>query len=215
VARLTRRTVAWTVFGLGWVGLVLLPPPLAPRHPRLATLPAPPLPRAVRRVRCRTPSAKALWQARWYRTRAIQAANQARYPLLESVPPDMSRAIDTENWRRQLMASDRTGDLHRALAAGRVAVALAQTPDEEYQAREWLALIACDAGRHQEELQQARRLVQLKPRDEVSLVALRRAADCNGLGALARQAGAALNVTHPTRPAGYAAGRRGGRSRGR
>jgi hypothetical protein len=59
------------------------------------------------------------------------------------------------------MVSDRTGDVRRALAAGREAVALARTPGEEYQAREWLALIAGDAGRHEEERQQARRLVQL------------------------------------------------------
>jgi hypothetical protein len=109
--------------------------------------------------------------------------------------------------------------MHRALAAGREAVALSRTPGEEYQAREWLALIACDAGRHQEELQQARRLVQLKSRDEASLLVLQRAAECNGLGALARQAEAALNDHHPTRPAGHAAGRGGdpisGRSSGR
>lgn len=210
--RFTKRTLAWLVFGIGWLGLTLAPRP-APRSPRPATLP--PLPRAVRRVSSRTPSAQALWQARWYRTRAIQAANEARYPVLESVSPEMSRAIDTEAWRRGLMAADRTGDLRRALAAGREAVAQARTPDEEYQAREWLALIAGDAGRPQEELRQARRLVQLKPGDEASLLALRRAAECNGLWALARQARAALNDHHPTRPAGYVVGLRADRSSGR
>jgi hypothetical protein len=67
-------------------------------------------------------------------------------------------------------------------------VALARTPGEEYQAGEWLALLAGDAGRHQEELQQARR-VKLDPKNELSWTSLRRAAECNGLRALARQAG--------------------------
>jgi hypothetical protein len=185
--------------GLTWLGLVLFLPPV---RPRLAITPVPLLPRSVRRVLHRTPSEEALWQARWYRTRAIQAANQARYPMLESSPPEVTREMDSESWRRRLMASDRTGDLRRALKSAREAAALARTPIEEYQAREWLALIACDAGYHREELQQARRLVELEPKSEVSLTALRRAAECNGLGALARQAEVALNATRIPAPRG-------------
>jgi len=90
------------------------------------------------------------------------------------------------------MAQDRTGDLRRALTAATEALKLARGPDEEYQAREWLALIACDAGRHQDELVQAKRLVALEPRNVVSWTSLRRAARCNHLWALARKADAHL-----------------------
>jgi hypothetical protein len=112
--------------------------------------------------------------------------------VIESIPPDEARRIDNEGWRRRLMAQDRTGELGRALIAAREAVNLAWGPVEEYQAREWLALMDCDAGQHQDELRQARRLVKLEPRNLVSLTSLRRAAECNHLWALARDVDAQL-----------------------
>jgi hypothetical protein len=113
--------------------------------------------------------------------RAIDAANQERYRVIESARLAQPGQLDTEEWRRRLMVQDRTGDTWRALLAAREALQLARGIEEEYQAREWLALISCDAGRHQEELRQARRMVQLQPQNVGSLTALRRAARCNRL----------------------------------
>jgi hypothetical protein len=120
--------------------------------------------------------------------------NQERYGLLETKPPEETRGMDVESWRRRLMAQDRTGDLGRALAAAREAALLARTPDEEYGAREWLVLIECDAGDHREELRQARRLAALQPQNEISWTSLRRAAHCNRLPALARRASARIST---------------------
>ena len=97
------------------------------------------------------------------------------------------------------MAQDRTGNLGRALVTAHEAVNLARGPVEEYQARQWLALIACDAGKHQEELGQARRLVELEPHNVVSLTSLRRAARCNRLWALVNAMNARLSL-QPGRP---------------
>jgi hypothetical protein len=155
---------------------------------------APPFPRQPVQVRAvrRSPSAERLWQARWYRARAIDAANRERYKVLEDPAPVGIRHADTESWRRRLMAQDRTGDVGRALIAAREAIRLARGPGEEYQAREWLTLIACDAGRHEEELAQARRLVAMEPKNVVSWTSLRRAARCNHLLSLEREADAHL-----------------------
>ncbi len=149
-------------------------------------------PPPVRPARSRTPFEAALGRARAFRVRAIEAANEQRYPLLEGSAPEVTRDADTESWRRQLTARDATGDVARALAAAREAAALARTPAEEYRARVWLALIAFDAGRHEEELRQARRLVELDPGNEMSFTSLRRAARCNRQWALVREAEAGL-----------------------
>jgi hypothetical protein len=154
-------------------------------------LPFPGQPLRVRSVR-RSASGDKLWQARWYRARAIDAVNRARYDLLENPAAAATRPADREEWRRRLMAQDRTGDLRKALITVREAQRLARGRQEEYLAREWWALIACDAGLHREELAQAKRMVVLEPRNIVSLTSLRRAARCNHQWALARQADAQL-----------------------
>lgn len=148
----------------------------------------PPELRSVRPVPARSPSAEALWQARAYRTRAVEAANQERYKVLEAAPPEATWDHDTERWRREVMARDVTGELRRAREAVRQAIRLARSPTEEYRARTWAVLIECDAGDHRKELQHARRLVHLQPRNEISLTSLRRAAWCNGLVPQAHQA---------------------------
>jgi hypothetical protein len=147
----------------------------------------PPLARLlVRPANARSPSEEALWTARWHRMQAQQAVNQERQDLFESLAPEASADIDREDWRRELMARDRTGHLKRARAAALQAAGLARTAAEEYQARVWLVLIECDAGHHVRELQHARRLWQLQPRNELSLTSLRHAARCNGLARVAR-----------------------------
>jgi hypothetical protein len=159
--------------------------------------PQPPSAKSLRTLQPRSPSAQALWQARLHRMSAVDAANRERYPTLEASPleaspPEVTLDQDTESWRRELMARDSTGELRRARQAVYEAVRLARTPTEEYQARTWAVLITCDAGDHRQELQHARRLVELQPGNEISLTSLRRAARCNGRAALAREAGAAL-----------------------
>jgi hypothetical protein len=103
----------------------------------------------------------------------------------------MSRDDRHEVWQ-SLLARDRDGNLRRARDAARRAVALAQTPVEEYRAATLLAIIECELGHHRAELQQARRLVNLEPRNRNSLLAMRRAAECNGMAAVAQQSAAAL-----------------------
>jgi hypothetical protein len=98
-------------------------------------------------------------------------------------------STDPEGGRRQrLTAQDRGGYLRRAEEAARRAVVLAKSPQETYEATLWLALLECDRGHHRAELQHTRRLVVLQPRNPASWGALRRAAECNGLGRLAHQA---------------------------
>jgi hypothetical protein len=127
--------------------------------------------------------------------------NRERAELLERLPPEESARLDVESWRRRLMARDRNGDLQHARAAGQKAAALARSPDERFEAALWLGLIECDAGRHKEELKQARRMMQIRPRDLLALTAHRRAAQCNGLTSLERQAAAALKELPPSDPA--------------
>jgi hypothetical protein len=60
------------------------------------------------------------------------------------------------------------------------AVELARTPREEYRVALLRVRIECDAGDHEEELRQARRLMALAPDDPQSLRVLQHAAGCSG-----------------------------------
>jgi hypothetical protein len=117
--------------------------------------------------------------------------NREREAQLEAGLPE---AMDTDDWRRLLMARDREGYLQRAQVAALQGVAVARTPKETYQALLVLAQMDHDAGQHAAELRQALRLMTLAPRNPDALEVLRRAARCNGRGALARQADSALAV---------------------
>jgi hypothetical protein len=75
-----------------------------------------------------------------------------------------------------------------------MAAALARTPEESYQATVLLARLECDAGDHRAELEQAQGLMALAPRRRVSLMVLWRAARCNGLVSVERQADLALQT---------------------
>jgi hypothetical protein len=127
-----------------------------------------------------TPFERSLRLAWTLRTRTRLAENRGR-EALESWDPEATSGEATERLRRLDLARDPSGDLHQARTAAEQAVALARTPTEAYRAVWLLARIDCDLGEHQAELQQARRLMALAPRDRRSREALRRAAVCNGL----------------------------------
>ena len=98
--------------------------------------------------------------------------------------------LSPEAYRRVLIG--RTMELPRALDAVERAARLATTREERYEAALLLSRLDCDAGYHDRELVAARKLISLAPTSPVSLRALHRAARCNRLVALARQADAAL-----------------------
>jgi tetratricopeptide (TPR) repeat protein len=183
VKRVLAGSGALVLLIYGLVCLMVRPRSPAPRFPTQ--------PRQVRPVR-HSPFADKLREARWYRMEALDAANEDRSKLIERDPSVEARQSDSEALRRRLMVEDRTGKIRRALVTAQEAVKLARGPTEEYQAREWLTLIACDAGKHQEELRQAQRLLELEPRNVVSLTSLRRAARCNHRWALVRAMNARL-----------------------
>jgi hypothetical protein len=173
------------------LGLLLLTVPLysleraRPQPARLSPSPlvAPPPPA--------TPSAAARHVARRCWARAAQAVNNER-EVLEAWDPDGTENLNQEQWRRQLMAADHGGELQRALKWGRHAAALARTSNDKYAAAQLLARVECDAGHHDEELAQARKLMALRPRSLDSLMLLQRAAMCNRLEALESQTAAEL-----------------------
>jgi hypothetical protein len=138
----------------------------------------------------RGPCDAALREARFWHLRAMQEVS-AQFDALEAWDPDALAVRDVATWRR-LMAGDRRGDLRRAREAARRAVRLARTPEDAFQTRLMLSRLDCEAGDHEAELQQARQVIALRPRSFLSLVTLKRAAECNGLARLARQTGAKL-----------------------
>jgi hypothetical protein len=175
--------------GLGLLSLCLLPwlrsRPTAPAIPFSAcVIPVPP----------RSSPSECARRAGWqYRIRA-KLAVEREFEALEAWGPEADRDGHEHDWRRQLLARDRGGDLRRARRAARQAAALARTPGEAYRAALLLACLDCDAGDHSAELRQARRMMALQPHCQASLGALRHAAWDNGLEPLARQATVALRA---------------------
>jgi hypothetical protein len=109
---------------------------------------------------------------------------------LEEWDPAAATATDhSERWR-ELVAQN--PEVRRACQSAVRAVVLARNSDEQFRAARLLALIECAQGHHREDLQQARQLVALAPRDELALLWLRRAARCNHLKSLEQRANAAL-----------------------
>jgi hypothetical protein len=117
---------------------------------------------------------------------ALRAVNRER-EALEAWDPEAARAVNQEAWRRELMALDRGLHLQRAWRCARRAEAASRSRQETYQAVLLLTRVACDSGRHDEELQQARRLAALAPEDRIALMYLQRAAECNGIRSLQEQ----------------------------
>jgi hypothetical protein len=142
-------------------------------HPARLTLAQPVLPPPPS-----SPSAAARRIARRCWARAALAVINDR-EVLEAWDPDGTDNLNQEQWRRQLMAADRSGELKHALKWGRHAAALARTPEDTYMAARLLDRLECDAGHHDEELAHARKLMALQPRNIESLMLLQRAAVCN------------------------------------
>jgi tetratricopeptide (TPR) repeat protein len=171
------------------------PQPTAPARRWEAPASAPR--RLIRLLSPRTPSEEALWTARWLRMRAVFTASD-ELEALESWDAAATQRPATVSWSRRLLCADRGGNLHRAREAAKRAVGLAHSDSERTEGALWLALIECEAGHHDLELQAARRLVALRPRDSRALRVLQRAATCNGLTALASEIEAARQEIEAT-----------------
>lgn len=167
----------WPVQVVVFIGLCLLGAPLMRFIERPAPRPRPSL--LIPILRDRTRSERALRAAWFHRNRAHAAVNLEREAVMAVAPPD-AEAMDTDGWRQVLMARDSSGDLRQARADALRAAALAQSPGERYRAAALLARIECDRGRHRSELEQARLMVRLDPRNWQSDIFLRRALECNG-----------------------------------
>lgn len=174
----------------GAVGVCLLTVPvLCLRWPQ----PEPAWPASLRRrlpPPPATPSEAVRRAARWNWVRAEQAVNRER-ELLEAWDP-ATEDLNQEKWRQQLMAADPHGELKQALKLARRAAALARRPADSYAAAQLLARLECDAGHHEAELEQARKLMAMRPGSQYSLITLQHAAICNHLEPLTRRAAAAL-----------------------
>jgi hypothetical protein len=130
-----------------------------------------PVPRHV------TPFEEQLRAATEWGQRAREEANKER-ETLEAGDPSASAWVNSDAWRQQMMAEDRTGDVSRARRAALRAAALARTPEERYRAAHLLIVIEHESGRHRAELRHARALVVLHPRSEEARRILRRALQC-------------------------------------
>ena len=125
-----------------------------------------------------TPS-EAARRAGWHCWCQARLAVNREREALEAWDPEALAGESQEPWRRQTMARDRTGNLHRAVAHARAAATLARTAEESYRAAQLLALLEHEAGHHQAELQQAQVLMALARRNPVSRAYLQRAVQCN------------------------------------
>jgi hypothetical protein len=109
---------------------------------------------------------------------------------LQEWDPDGIDGRTADRYRQDLMA--RNPDTALARGEARRALALADSLKQCCRAVRLLAHIECDSGHHRAELQQARRLMVLAPREARSLMLLQHAAHCNGLKALEQQSERAL-----------------------
>lgn len=149
------------------------------RRGAVAPAPGPPVRLAAPALDPRTFEG-ALREARWRRATARDAI-QPDLDAADAADPEGLDGAATEALRRELMARDRCGELARASAAAQRAATLSRTPVERYRASELLVQIDCNAGRHRQELQEARKLVELRPRSLRALAVLRKAEVCNGM----------------------------------
>jgi hypothetical protein len=160
----------------------------------LRRLALPPLPRLSRPIRPAAPvgwSETALAEAGQWRQRAVAEVQRRREELEEwdpaAVDPGIRESPAHEPWRLQQLAADPCGYLRRAEAEATRAAKRAQTPRLRYRATLLLASIEHELDQPDQELQQARRLVALQPRNDLSLLTLRRATICCGRPSLAAQ----------------------------
>jgi hypothetical protein len=125
-----------------------------------------------------------------------EAASTQQLDVAGEWDPDALNGSAPEHYRRVLMA--RTRELGLAEEAAREAERRAGNKGESYRALLLLARIECDLGHHRTELEEAKQLAALRPQDPGAFLVLRRAAQCNGQAALARQAELKLDrLLHP------------------
>jgi hypothetical protein len=158
--------------------------PVGDQFPALLSL-APPEPR--------NPFEKVMRQVQHANMQAWRTVNEECYAV-EAWDSAAAESLDRGTWRRELLAADRSGALRHAWLLAQQAAALARTPPEQYRAALVLACLSCEAGHHEVELAQVRRLMALAPRSQVSLMMLQRAAQRNGMTSLERQADAMLKA---------------------
>jgi hypothetical protein len=173
------------VLGTALLGTLLLRP--APRGPVRAGRSSPNRAFPTLRPPARSAYETALRTALRFKTQAELVVNEEREAAESSeTAPDTGRSAEAR--RRTLTARDTHGDLARARAAARRAETLARTAEEAYRVALVRVRLECDAGRHEEELRQARKALALQPRNPNSLLALQHAAGCAGAWALQRWA---------------------------
>jgi hypothetical protein len=163
-------------------------------HLLRAALPLPPAPAPsalplVHQGPPRSPSEAARRESQRHWMRALSEAGGQLEVLAEWDPQADAGCLEGRQWQALIC---RSAEVPLARRAARRTAELARNDNEAFRAARLLALIECSTGHHQEELQQARRLVALLPHDEGALLWLRRAARCNHLPALERRAEDAL-----------------------
>ena len=161
----------------------------------------PPEKHGSRRVAAPTPrsaSEAALREAGGYLTRAQLAVNAKRYTLADWDPRAAANSQgEEEPFRQQSMAREHGSELHAARTAAQRAITLAQTAEDRWAAVYLLVWIEHNAGRHAEELRQARRLMRLAPRSQASREMLEQAMRCAGERRWARPAGVGAGRSSP------------------
>jgi hypothetical protein len=117
------------------------------------------------------------WLLGWNYWREAGDAVNRQQEILEAWDP-AAIEMQYESMRRQLMAQDREGYLFRARQAAQRAIWLARSREEAFRGTALLALVEHEAGHHQAELRDARRLLSLRPHSPLALMYLQRAEKC-------------------------------------
>lgn len=182
--RAARQFNVWLLSAAGGLSLIWLSLFLGhPREPPQAHWPSASIPEhLIRTTVPRSPSAEALWRARWLRTLAALAASR-RQEALETWDPTLRNDPDCARPAFPPGAGgldlDPDGLLERAREWALRAAALARTSDEAYQSAECLLLIDHDSGDHAQEAEEAGIMAALQPWNPLSQVVLERTARCN------------------------------------
>ena len=107
----------------------------------------------------------------WYYRAQVIAKQQLE--ALEEWDEDALRGSAPQIYRRSVMA--RTRETGLAEAAAQEAAGRARTSEESYRAARLLVHIECDLGHNKAEVEQAEKLVALRPHDSDALLRLRAA----------------------------------------
>ena len=151
-----------------FLGLVFWPHHAAPRRAAILSLALSPPP---------TPFEASFARAQQWYFRAQVIAKQ-QLEALEEWDGDALRGSAPEIYRRSVMA--RTRETGLAEVAAQEAAGRARTREESYRATRLLVHIERDLGRHKAELEQAKKLVALRPHYPEAYMLLERAAEGDG-----------------------------------